>query len=241
MSYTDPADAKNVTVTSQQGGGTGYSWGPLNPSTYMEYDLAALQFLYGVKTTPVIANPANNFQQTSFTDGWRGFETLYEPASQSGNSLDLSGITSDQNIIDLRAGAFSSINVLPSTVQTNLPVTIQDNSGRTVAVRSNQTYLGYNNVALAYGSQIDSITGGGSADTYFVGDQSVTITDNGGSNKVYLSGSSSDWSYSLINGNRTYKKGSQTVTLVAGSGTYTVAYYNASTTAMTHSALDLVA
>ena len=244
MSYADPVDASNVTVTSQ-GGGTGYSWGALHPSTFMQYDLAALQFLYGVNTNAAIASSltsassVNNFQKTSgFTDGWRGFETLYEPASQSGNSLDLSGINSDQNIVDLRAGAFSSINVLPSTAQTNLPVTIQTQSGKSVAVRSNQTYLGFNNVALAYGSQIDSITGGGASDTYFVSDRSVTITDSSTSNKVYLSGSSSDWAYD--SGAGTYIKGGQTVTL-AGSGTYTVAYYNASATAMTHSAVDLVA
>jgi hypothetical protein len=231
MSYSDPADAKNVTDL----GGGSYSYGGvLNPSTFMVYDLAALQFLYGVNTDAAIASPltnassVNNFQKTSgFTDGWRGFETLYEPASQN-TSLNLSGITSDQNIVDLRAGAFSSINVLPASAKSGLPPQIQ----------SNQTYFGFNNVALAYGSQIDSITGGGASDTYFAGDQSITITDNGGSNKVYLSGSSSDWTYD--SGAGTYTKGSQTVTL-AGSGTYAVAYYNASTTAMTHSALDLVA
>jgi hypothetical protein len=188
--------------------------------------------LYGVNTSAASKNTgststANDFQTTTFTSGWRGFETLYKP-----ESLDLSGITY-QNILDLRAGAFSSINVLPAATKSGLPAAIQS-----------KMYFGYNNVALAYGSQINSVTGSGAADTYFVADNNVTITDSSQANKVYLSGSASDWgSSTLISGNittTTYTKtGSQTVRLI-GAG-FNVAYYNQAAIAMTHSALDLVA
>lgn len=190
----------------------------------------------GVGTTPEITTAQggvriDDFQTTTFTSGWKGFESLYIPESQTTENLNLSS-TSGQNIIDLRAGSFSSVNILPPSAKTDLPTSM---------LRSAQTYFGYNNVALAYGSEINAVTGGAAKDTYYVSDYNVTITDSSSSNQVYLNGRSQDWSIATNGSTKTYTniQTGQAVKLV-GTG-FSVSYYDSSTQAMTHSSLDLMA
>jgi hypothetical protein len=173
----------------------------------------------------------DDFQITNFTSGWKGFESLYIPVSQSSENLNLSSV-SNKNIIDLRDGSFSSINVLPPETKNSLPTSI---------LQSAQTYFGMNNVALAYGSEVNAITGGSGKDTYYVSDYNVTITDLSSANQVFLNGSANDWSSSTSVGTTTYTNANtqQTVALV-GAG-FTVSYYDANTKVITHNALDLMA
>ena len=138
--------------------------------------------------------------------------------------------------MDLRAGAYSSINILSPSTLAALP------SGQ---VRNWQTYLGYNNVALANGSQINSVTGGTGLDAYYVSDYNVTITDSSVGNKVFLNGSAADWTHATTTANgittTTYTNThtQQTVNLVGGASNFSINYYNSTTAALTHSALDL--
>jgi hypothetical protein len=191
----------------------------------------------GTGTAPVITRTqgvgvtVDDFQTTVFTSGWKGYESLYVPASQSSENLNLSSV-SNKNIIDLRDGSFSSINVLPPETKNSLPTSM---------LQSAQTYFGMNNVALAYGSEVNAITGGSGKDTYYVSDYNVTITDSSSANQVFLNGSANDWSSSTSGGTTTYTNANtqQTVALV-GAG-FTVSYYDANTKALTHNALDLMA
>jgi hypothetical protein len=179
------------------------------------------------------------FQTTTFTSGWRGFESLYIPEAQTGEILDLSDV-SNKNIVDLRAGAFSSINVLPPSAKTDLPYSL----------RAFQTYFGYNNVAMAYGSEINTVKGGGGADTYYVSDKNVSIMDAGGINRVYLNGQASDWNRvpaldsDLPAAVVTYTHigTDQAVELVGSEGgSFQVSFYDSTKQSLTHGPLDLLA
>jgi S-layer protein len=201
-----PGTIAIATATTQQGtsGGTysgtftGWSTGAASNDTvnftsstvYADVqDLAStLSNSPTITTTNGVDLSIDGYQTTAFTSGWRGFESLYIPEAQSDETLDLSAL-SNKSIIDLRAGAFSSINILPPETKTALPTTM---------LRSAQTYMGLNNVALAYGAEVNTVKGGNSADSYFVSDYNVSINDSSGSNQVFLNGQESDWLSSNI-------------------------------------------
>ena len=201
-----PGSLVITTATTQQGrsGGTytgtftGWSTGAASNDTvnftsstvYADVqDLAStLSNSPTITTTNGVDLSVDAYQTTVFTSGWRGFESLYIPETQSDETLDLSAL-SNKSIIDLRAGAFSSINILPPETKTALPTTM---------LRSAQTYMGLNNVALAYGAEVNTVKGGNSSDSYFVSDYNVSINDSSGSNQVFLNGKESDWLSSNI-------------------------------------------
>ena len=198
-----------------------------------------------VEVTTIASGTPNNvgvdlFQTTTFTSGWRGFESLYIPEAQTGEILDLSDV-SNKNIVDLRAGAFSSINILPPSTKTDLPST---------NYRAFQTYFGYNNVAMAYGSEINTVKGGGGADTYYVSDKNVSIMDAGGINRVYLNGQASDWNrVPALDSDLpaavvtyTHNDTQQAVELVGSEdGSFQVSFYDSTKQSLTHGPLDLLA
>lgn len=222
MSYKDPVGTGNVTASPVQNG-TSYSAASLNPMTYMQYDIAALQFLYGANTagTPAV-------QSASFDGSWKGLETLWTPA---GGTLDTSAVT-NASLIDLRDGAFSSINVLPDTTVSALPS----------VMRRYQTYLGLNNVSLAYGSAIGSVKGGaGTEVVYANATDSVSIDGGGGSDTVYLAGAAADWTGPVGGGlNGTYANSRLGINVTV-SNIERVRFYNAATAQAMHSKVDLLA
>jgi len=218
MSYNNPAGSTLVKSTATAGG-TSYTGTVVNPSTYMMYDMAALQFLYGKGDGQGIGD----YQVTTFTANWFGMQTLWTP---TGGEIDASAV-SNANIIDLRAGAFSSINVIPKSISDSFPAQLQ-----TAA-----TYMGLNNVGLAYGSQVATAKGGSAGDVFYTSAAAdVTIDGGAGDDTVYLAGTAADW----VANQGTYNnaKLSRSVNL---SNVEIVKYYNADTSAITHSRLDLQA
>ena len=236
MSYSDSSDVLNYTQT-QNGNRTSYVPANINPSTYMVYDLAALQFLYGTNTTGVSRNTflagsadinknVDQYQITSFDGSWKGFETIVTTHS---STLDLNSLTGS-NIIDMRAGAFSSINILPSTT----------NNSNVLSAHP-QTYFGMNNVALAYGSSFTSINGGAGNDTYFLGSTNSSIIDTAGHNILELGGKQADWTISANGANNVYTNSATGQVATVSAANFTIKYYNVATTSMMHSRLDLAA
>jgi hypothetical protein len=218
MSYNNPAGSTLVKSTAVAGG-TSYTGTVVNPSTYMMYDMAALQFLYGKGDGQGIGD----YQVTSFTANWSGMQTLWTP---TGGEIDASAV-SNANIIDLRAGAFSSINVIPKSITDSFPAQL-----KTAA-----TYMGLNNVGLAYGSQVATAKGGSAGDVFYTSTEAdVTIDGGAGDDTVYLAGTAADWVANQ--GTYTNAKLSRSVSL---SNVELVKYYNADTSAITHSRLDLQA
>jgi serralysin len=245
MSYHQSADASVVTAT-QTGAGTSYSASGLNPSTYMREDIAALQFLYGAATGSDAQTAAAGFQTSTFGSDWQGFETLWAPG---GASVDASASTRS-TIVDLRAGAFSSINAnpAPTAYLASFPKQVQ------AFVKTNNTFFGYNDVGLAYGSQITQADGGSGNDAFFDGGYSATIDGGGGTDVVYLSGTRTGWTAigQAISGTAARDgsltlSGSTTLTNIASGYTISLAnieklkFYDASKAALTHGAVDLMA
>ena len=233
MSYNQPADSKHVTIN-----GLSASADYLNPSTFMSYDVAALQFLYGKSTE----SDLTNYQTLSFGADWKGFQSVYTP---DGATLDLSAVTKS-NIIDLRQGAFSSINTLATDAKAYLNSIT--NKGLQTYVKANQTYYGYNNMSVSYGSLFDDVIGGSASDAIFVDavsikDNTLSIDGGDGSDIVYLTGSSTEWTISSWDGT-TDKEGTATNAdgkVVNLSNIEKIKYYSASSYSNLHSAIDLQA
>lgn len=216
MSYNTPTDATKATA---------YGLQYVYPQTYMTYDIAALQYLYGVGN----GQGVESYQVNKFSADWSGMETLWLPAD---GRIDASS-TQHSNIIDLRSGAFSSINV----------TSVSDLVALSPLVKKQVTYMGLNNVSLAYGSNVSSVTGGAANDTFFDAATSGNVTidaGNGIGDVAYLSGTATDWRMTQSEGGDIYTnvKLSRTVTL---KGIDLVRYYNASTYTTTHSNLDIYA
>ena len=148
----------------------------------------------------------------------------------SDGSIDASS-TTRSNIIDLRAGAFSSINVTSLSDLSAIPPTL----------RKQVTYMGLNNVGLAYGSEVTSAKGGAANDTFFdaATSGSVTIDAGAGANDlVYLAGTAADWVRSNDGASYANSKLQRTVTM---RGVDTVRYYDANTYKTTHASVDVLA
>ena len=225
MSYNNPTDAIKVTSTPAGAGLTSYSTQYVYPQTYMMYDIAALQYLYGVGDGQGIAN----YQVNSFSANWSGMETLFMP---SDGSVDASA-TQRSNIIDLRAGAFSSINVTP----------LSDLAAVPASLRKQVTYMGLNNVGLAYGSAISTVKGGSASDTFYDAATSGTVSIDAGAGDndvLYLAGTAADWAKSQSNGVDVYTN-SKLGRTVNTMGMNSVRYYNASTYSTTHTLQEVYA
>ncbi|NBS00787.1 MAG: hypothetical protein EBS72_01250, partial [Rhizobiales bacterium] len=210
MSYNNPTDSTNVTAKAVTGG-TSYSWTSINPQSFMLYDIAALQYLYG-------SNEVAAYQTMTFAADYKGMQTIWAPA---GGKIDASAM-SLSNIIDLRAGYFSSIGIQGPS---NLPSSIA----------SNQTYTGMNNVAIAYGSVINDAVGGSGNDAFYVNAGNDNIDGGAGTDVVYLYGSAGDWTISGTSSLQTAinKNSSVTQTL---KNIETISYYDATVTTPTHTA-----
>jgi len=235
MSYNQPADAMHVTITD-----IGASPASFNPSTLMTYDVTALQYLYGKSKSPT---NLGSYQTLSFDANWKGFQSTYTP---EGGTLDMSSVTKS-NIVDLRPGAYSSINTLATDIKTYLTTVPQ---GLQSYVKTYQSYLGYNNVSINYGSYFDAVVGGTANDAVFV-DPSAIVTDQdidggSGSDVVYLAGTAADWTLDSWDGSTdkdaTASNGSGDKKVVVNlKNIELIKYYSASTYTPLHSALDLLA
>jgi Metallo-peptidase family M12 len=234
MSYNNPAGTMEVTKTTTNGISYKYSASSVNASTYMMYDIAALQFLYGKGTGAGL----DAYQVNTFTADWSGMQTLWMPEN---GSIDASE-TDYSNIIDLRQGALSSINVIPKSITDSFPSSLQ-----TAA-----TYMGLNNVGLAFGSQVTTAKGGAATDVFYTTlDNSVDLYGGNGDDTVYLVGSEDNWRLdeSVSTGDiQTYENLATRVDGAAGTGVRVtlnqvefIKYYNPDNVATTHTRLDLLA
>jgi serralysin len=198
MSYTPATDSKILTATVK-GSSTSVSQAQVSPATFMTYDIAALQYLYGANTSTTSTDTKlANIQKLNFTDSYKGIQTLWTP---NGATLDASA-TTHKNIIDLRGGAYSSINYLGTGAAqfTNQINAAGITNSKTVAdqvkffnTQITAAYTGNNNVALAYGSKITQANGGAADDAFYVSNYTSTLVGGAGTDTVYLTGVATDW------------------------------------------------
>lgn len=225
MSYNDATDVKNWTSV----GNGSYTYSAINPTTYMPLDVLALQFLYGKNSTGTSltddSKSLSNYQKTTFTSDWLGMETL--SSTSDGLDIDLSSVSAS-NIVDLRAGVFSSINIKEASYNSSIG-----------SVKSPQTFYNINNVGLSYDASVSNLIGGSGNDVVYVGSNDVTIDGGGGVDKVYLYGSSANWTSTKINDTEIdFQNGDVAVKL---KNIKNVAYYDMSSTSTLHARVDLTA
>ena len=203
MSYNDPA---NLAFTYQGGTKPTLAFKSVYDTSFMTYDLAALQFMYGKKTDGVSDAQASiqlTTQTTQFASNYRGFETIWAPG---GAALDAS-LTTSNNVFDLRAGAYSSIGDseqaafikdLKSSGKSDAEATTFATATIKAQVASTKArlYSSLNNTGLAYGSTIASVKGGSGNDKFYASSYESSLDGgDGAADTVFLQGSASQWKY----------------------------------------------
>ena len=209
MSYTNTDRNLILSVASDgQGGWTANFTTGVYASTPMLYDVETVEFLYGDSTTT---------RATDTTYSWTTSPQILETIVDSGgvDTIDASNQTK-ANIINLNAGAFSSIGYWSQADQLtyyegvyggNTRATLQNfiNSANNAYGVSDVLYTGADNVAIAYSAVIENAVGGSAADT---------ITGNSANNR--LKGNAGN--DSLIGGG-----GTDTAVFVGNYANYTIA------------------
>ena len=189
----------NEAVTDTLGSYAGYEL------SYMTYDIAALQFLYGAHSGTA---SANKWQSSTFTSSWYGLETIYSSATKFNAST-----TSSYNLFDLRGGSYSSINL--GSLRSNFGL--------------NNVGLAYGSKVTSV------IGGSGNDIIYAAGTSSGAVIDGGfGTNTLYLPGSSGDWTSTTSKSGTIYKSTTLKETFSTKNIT-TIAYYSESSESLTHS------
>jgi serralysin len=153
-------DSNQYTVMSYnnhaEGGSAGYF-----ANSPMLYDVATLQFLYGANTTTRAGDDHYTFDPTTLT-----IETLWDGGGK--DTLDAANFTQD-SVLDLRAGEFSSLRALIPGYEGLGP-------------------LGSDNLTIAYGSVIENAIGGSGADTLIGNAADNTLTGGLGNDTYFVDG-----------------------------------------------------
>jgi len=186
MSYTSTDRNYQLYITS---GGSGISYGLNNPvyaSTPMIYDVAAVEYMYGVSTT--------NAGDTSYT--WSDAPVVIETLVDSGgnDTIDASNQTRS-NIIDLTPGSFSSIGYWS---RTDRLAYYQNLYGAAAAsaianfLSANDTgpfsdilYTGKDNIGIAFSATIENAIGGQADDTLSGNSEANSLVGGAGNDILY--------------------------------------------------------
>ena len=156
-------------------------------STPMLYDVATVEYLYGVSTTT---------RSTDTTYSWSASPQILETIVDSGgvDVIDASNQVRS-NIINLNAGSFSSIGYWDRSQQLSYYQglyggttavqlgTLIDNVNRAYGV-SDVLYAGEDNVAIALSAVIENAIGGAAADTITGNSIDNRIKGNGGNDAI---------------------------------------------------------
>jgi Ca2+-binding RTX toxin-like protein len=218
MSYKDHPSATVARTVDREGGGFTLSLSKVQAEGFQMLDLAALGYLYGRST-----GDAETAAQTwSFDDDDAPFlRTLSN--SNAASEIDASA-TTRANVIDLRAGKFSSIGLRSAYAGLN-PMVDTAKEYASVVRGAKPTYTGANNLGIAEGSHIDKAKGGSGNDV-IVGnnDAANTIDAGAGNDTVYLGKASSTVACGAGTDTvclQKIRKSKWSVTFDAGTGTYT--------------------
>jgi len=148
MSYTMAPHSRVIEVS---GNSTSYSWQEtfIRPSTLMPLDIQALQYLYGANTSTRAGNDVYQWSQSAEL-----LETIWD-----GGGIDMIDCSNQifTCIIDLRAGAYSSIALRQTEAEIRLGLELPS---WFTQVLSADIYNGSNNLAIAENVVIENAVGG---------------------------------------------------------------------------------
>lgn len=188
MSYTNPPNDLFRTITYNANGSLSLLTSHVNPETPMVLDIAAMQYLYGANTTFNTGNDVYSFDPAT---------PFYKTIWDAGGNDTISVSNFSQNcIIDLTPGNYSSIRILSAPIP----------AGYTVTGGTAPTYDGTNNLGIAYGAIIENAIGGGGNDILIGNAANNNLNGGAGSDTAVFSAS---YSKSVI----TFSSISQTYTL----------------------------
>ncbi len=183
MSYRDDKKFMHVVQSAGGGGLTSYQ---VNPDSFQNYDITALQYLYGAPTSGVTT--------FSFNDNQIFNRSIFN--NNAASKIDLSAMTQD-NIVDLRGGYRSSIGIRDPYAATGMSKEqykdATSNGVRLSKLLGTPTYSGMNNLGIAKGSQIREVIGGSGSDAL------VSGAEIGGS--ALLKGGAGNDRYFVASGN----------------------------------------
>ena len=165
MSYTD-YKAWSPKLGFDQYGNYWIEYQGIFAESFMVYDVAALQYMYGPETTTRTGDDTYNHL------GRDAYYTLWDAGGI--DTLDLTD-TTHANHIDLRPGAYSSINYRTTEDWANsISASVLEQLGwvdhayiRNVLTSLGDTlYTGEQALGIAYGTVIENVMGGPAADTF---------------------------------------------------------------------------
>lgn len=200
MSYKNPSDAMVAASTDIGGGRYSLSLHNVQASGYQMVDIEALQYMYGKSETAAETDAQTYAFSSDDADKGEFLKTISN--SNADSVIDASGETR-ANVIDLRAGHFSSIGLHDAYAGLATPFNTAAKWKKAVHSASKPSYTGANNLGIAAGSRIDNAKGGSAADTIVGNNDAANTIDSG-------------------NGNDTIYLGKASSTVEAGAGTDTV-------------------
>lgn len=208
MSYTNQPNDLFRTITHNSNGSLSLQTYHVNPETPMVLDVAAIQYLYGANTG---YNSGNNIY--TFDPASPFYKTIWDAG---GNDTISVGNFSQDCVIDLTPGNYSSIKILSEA----LP------AGFTLTGGTAPTYDGSNNLGIAYGAIIENAVGGSGNDT-LIGNNASNILYGGAGNDKLIGGKGEAHIFGG-SGNNTLVSGAGQDVLEGGSGANVFVFQNAS-------------
>lgn len=195
MSYNQ---APNSLLLSVSGNEWSYGWSTYNlrPSTLMPLDIQALQYLYGTNTTTRTGSDTYRWSTNAEL-----LETIWDAGGTDTIDCSNQALTC---VIDLRAGAYSSIALRQTAAEIRQGLDIPDWFAGSLP---SGIYNGSNNLAIAYGVVIEKAVGGSGNDRLIGNDAANTLLGGGGRDSVAGG-----------NGNDSLDGGSGFDTMVGGAG-----------------------
>ncbi len=221
MAYNEAPHSLEVVVTGTSFS-FGWSYGNIQPRSMMLGDILALQHTYGAN-----ANYRSGNDTYTWTAGEKFFETLWD-----GGGTDTISAASQtlRSVINLNAGSFSSIGLRQTHAQlfADIPAFAESAVASNLAANGYtdaDLYSGQDNLAIAYGANIENAIGG-SGDDSLTGNTLANTLDGGTGNDSLDGGDGGD---SLVGGlgfdtliggigDDTLRGGDQADSMVAGDG-----------------------
>ena len=177
MSYHD---AKNMTRIEYDNGS--FTKSQVHASTFQRYDIEALQYLYGASTSVGV-------QSYGWEDGAKFSNTLWNP--NAGSEINLSN-QEGTNVVDLRAGKYSSIGVVDPYSEMPFDkagyAALKSNGKTISSIMGKPTYTGQNNLLIAAGSQFTRAVGGSGSDSLVANTIGGYLGGGAGSDMLYWTG-----------------------------------------------------
>ena len=206
MSYTDYKALVPVFTSTKKANGSSVaaSYEKQFPDSFMVYDIAALQALYGADTSTNTGNntyyfdPAGTVRTAVYEEGAFYYSLpMYHSIWDAGGTDTLNfASTTHSNTIKLTSGSYSAVDYRSIATQiadqqakyyTDLGTHYYDSWVADAYNKySADIYTGENALGIAFGTVIENAVGGSAADTFYDNSVNNVLTGNAGDDVFYM-------------------------------------------------------